>query len=73
MPIHHLLVIESIAYIQRQGTFALTGRAHCQRQVAFFIMLFTNVNFLLWMVIMEWSTPDCWIFSGKDEEKDRYA
>ena len=35
VPICHLLVMESIA-IHRQGTLAMTGRAHSQRQVAFF-------------------------------------
>ena len=35
MLIPHLLVMESMV-IHRQGTVAMTGRAHCQRQVAFF-------------------------------------
>ncbi len=38
MPIRHLLVMESMV-IHRQGTLAMTGRAHCQRQVAFFSFL----------------------------------
>ncbi len=37
MPIPHLLVMESMV-IHRHGTLAMTGRAHCQRQVAFFFI-----------------------------------
>ena len=29
-------MIENIAYTHRQGTVAMTGWAHCQRQVTFF-------------------------------------
>ena len=36
MPLCHLLVMETVV-IHRQGTIAMTGRAHCQRQVAFLL------------------------------------
>ena len=37
MPIRHLLIMKSMV-VYRLGTLAMTGRAHCQRQVALFFL-----------------------------------